>query len=86
MVLLASRHRICIVDMSYTTHFVWNALREERAAGAAASRSALPGAALHWGVGIPPDAGSLLRLPPLLDLRTMCARDLRSEDRAWAAR
>ena len=33
MVLLASRHRICIVDMSYTKHFVWNALPEERAAG-----------------------------------------------------
>eukprot|EP00966_Prymnesium_polylepis_P255232 5896941-Prymnesium_polylepis.1 len=50
MVLLASRHRICIVDMSHTKHFVWNALPEERAAGwlVAASRSALPGAALHW--------------------------------------
>ena len=33
MVLLASRHRICIVDMSYTKHFVWNALPEELAAG-----------------------------------------------------
>ena len=35
MVLLASRHRICIVDMAYTKHFVWNALpvAEERAAG-----------------------------------------------------
>ena len=33
MVLLASRHRICIEDMSYTKHFVWNALPEERAAG-----------------------------------------------------
>eukprot|EP00966_Prymnesium_polylepis_P152907 3532296-Prymnesium_polylepis.1 len=33
MVLLASRHRICIVDMSYNKHFVWNALPEERDAG-----------------------------------------------------
>eukprot|EP00966_Prymnesium_polylepis_P260546 6018138-Prymnesium_polylepis.1 len=33
MVLLTSRHRICIVDILYTKHFVWNALPEERAAG-----------------------------------------------------
>ena len=52
MVLLASRHRICIEDMSYTKHFVWNALPEERAAGCRQSVGAPPfygGAAVSRG-------------------------------------
>ena len=67
MVLLASRHRICIVDMSYTKHFVWNALPEERAAGC---RQSVGGDGAAWSsssLRIPPDAGSLLRLTSGLD-------------------
>ena len=67
MVLLASRHRICIVDMSYTKNFVWNALPEERAAGC---RQSVGGDGATWSsssLGIPPDAGSLLRLTSGLD-------------------
>ena len=64
MVLLASRHRICIVDMSYTKHFVWNALPEERAAGC---RQSVGAAWSSSSLGVPPNAGSLLRLTSGLD-------------------
>ena len=69
MVLLDSRHRICIVDILYTKHFVWNALPEERAAGC---RQSVGAAWSSSSLEVPPDAGSLLRLPPLLDGPTLC--------------
>ena len=66
--LLASRHRICIVDILYTKHFVWNALPEERAAGC---RQSVGAAWSSFTLGIPPDAGSLLRLTSGLDGHTL---------------
>ena len=66
--LLASRHRICIVDMSYTKHFVLNALPEERTAGCCQSVGA---AWSSSSLGVPPNAGSLLRLTSGLDGHTL---------------
>eukprot|EP00966_Prymnesium_polylepis_P215729 4995228-Prymnesium_polylepis.1 len=58
--------------MSYTKHFVWNALPEERALLAAASRESVGAAwssSSHFTgcMYVPPNAGSLLRLTPGLD-------------------
>ena len=55
------RHRICIVDMSYTKHFVWNALPEELAAGCCQS------------VGVAWTLEQLLIEGPC-QFRTFCAR------------